>query len=294
MDQTNLGVSFTVEARNTADARTSNYGSGYTVSTVSVVLEDSNTGNGAALAARLTGLPAVTWSSGKYILSATTAGLSRNAIPDGPFDSLQLGVKITDAFDSANFQPASLNMNATASGNCTLLLNCDAQAAGSVTKLRFGRLRVFNANGSELLALPVTLQAQYWNGTGFVVNTLDSCTTINAANIGFGNYLNNLNSGETSATIAGAFSSGTKTLTLSAPGAGNNGSVDLVVNLETTTTINSCIASWSPSTPTPAGASLTHLLGQWCGSGYSKDPTARATFGGYKGAAQFIYQRENY
>jgi len=42
----------------------------------------------------------------------------------------------------------------------------------------------------------------------------------------------------------------------------------------------------------PAGAS--HLHGAWCGAAYSRDPTARATFGVYTNTDQMIYQRENY
>jgi MSHA biogenesis protein MshQ len=116
---------------------------------------------------------------------------------------------------------------------------------------------------------------------------------VTAANIGLGNYTGNLGAGETTPTVAGgAFSNGRKTLLMSAPGAANNGSVDIVVNLGTTTTIDSCL-TWG-TTPTPTGANLSHLRGQWCGATYTKDPTARATFGVFKGAEEVIFQRENF
>jgi MSHA biogenesis protein MshQ len=44
-----------------------------------------------------------------------------------------------------------------------------------------------------------------------------------------------------------------------------------------------------------ASANLPYLQGLWPpGTSYNNDPVARATFGVYKGAKEFIYQRENY
>ena len=51
--------------------------------------------------------------------------------------------------------------------------------------VRSGRARLSNAYGSEMLDLPVPFRAEYWNGTGWVLNTADSCTgdtTLSAAN----------------------------------------------------------------------------------------------------------------
>jgi len=44
-------------------------------------------------------------------------------------------------------------------------------------------------------------------------------------------------------------------------------------------------------------AALSYLQSLWAsppGTSYQNDPTARATFGVYKGANEFIYLRENY
>ena len=93
---------------------------------------------------------------------------------------------------------------------------------------------------------------------------------------------------------AGNFSAGKKTMTLSKPG--TSGAADLVVNLGSTTTIdsnNTCL-SWLATVPTPTGANLSFLRGQWCGANSDRYPTARATFGAYKGADHFIFERENY
>ncbi len=161
-------------------------------------------------------------------------------------------------------------------------------------QMRFGRLRLNNANGSPLLPLSMLMETQYWNGSSFITNADDGCTSISAANVGLGNYTGNLNSPETTPSIAvGTFSKGRNTLAMSAPGAANNGSADVVLNLGTTTTIDSC-PTWTPPTPTPTGANLSYLRGRWCGATYTKDPTARATFGVRRGSDEVIHIRENF
>ena len=155
------------------------------------------------------------------------------------------------------------------------------------TELRYGRLRMLNAYGSELLALPVPLEAQYWTGSYYATNTLDSSTLITPSSIVMGNYRNALVACKTllapSAAVtlvAGKMPS--PGLMLSAPGTGNAGSVDLTLNLGTTAISNSYNCFTSTATLTTA-ASLP-----WFGS----NPTARATFGIYK--SPLIYRRENY
>jgi MSHA biogenesis protein MshQ len=50
------------------------------------------------------------------------------------------------------------------------------------TRLRYGRMRIANAYGSEKLALPVSIAAQYWDGSKYVTNTLDNCTSLVRSN----------------------------------------------------------------------------------------------------------------
>jgi MSHA biogenesis protein MshQ len=153
--------------------------------------------------------------------------------------------------------------------------------------LRSGRLRLQNAYGSELLALPVPLEAQYWNGSSYVRNQLDSCTAVPASSFAMSNYKTNLSNalpicetqlGYTSGT--GAFVNGvSKYLRLTKPGAGNNGSVDLTINLNAVNGKTCITASESNAT----AASIP-----WFGS----NPVSRATFGIYK--TPIIYMRENF
>ncbi len=174
---------------------------------------------------------------------------SRGATADGPYNALRIGIAPLDA-DGAGMGAFDLDTNSVIPGNDHTLL-------GS-TAMRYGRMRLTNAHGSELLKLPVPVITQYWNGSGYVTNSDDNHTVLNASDVILSNYLRNLNSGETIVT-APVIVNGVGKISLSAPGAGNDGSVDL----------SSSVPSYLPSAP------------------------SRATFGIYKGGP-LIYQRENY
>jgi MSHA biogenesis protein MshQ len=160
----------------------------------------------------------------------------------------------------------------------------------SGAQFRYGRLQIGTAKGELLVPLAVPMETQFWNGTIFTTNTADHCTTLDVANIGLGNYAGNLSSGETTPSFAGAFASGKKNLTLSAPGAGNNGSVDVVVNLGST--VDPCVTF--NTVPSTTGANQPWLRGRWCGATESKDTTGRAIFGVRLGAEEVIHFRENF
>jgi Concanavalin A-like lectin/glucanases superfamily/IPT/TIG domain len=144
-----------------------------------------------------------------------------------------------------------------------------ASSLGAAT-LRYGRLQLQNAYGSELLALPVPLRAQYWNGSAWVTNADDSCTTITAPTSGAGLTLH-LSTGVTTASVnvSGKLASGDAGLRFTAPGAGNSGYVDISIPL--------ALKPW--------------LQFPWAG-GANVDPTGRATFGIFR--SPLIYRRENY
>ncbi len=149
-------------------------------------------------------------------------------------------------------------------------------------EFRYGRLKLGNAHGSELLKLPIPIQTQYWNGSSFATNTADSCTTLAASNIKLTAPPAGVN-----ATV-GAFSSGTGSLNLSPPTSAAKVAVDLCVDLGTDPPGGTvCVATTT--------ANLPYLQGLWApGTSYNNDPVARATFGVYKSANEFIYLRENY
>ena len=186
----------------------------------------------------------------------------------------------TFTFASAKTAPATIKLRATDTDSVT------SSTTEGIADIRSGRLRLQNVYGSELLTLPVPLEAQYWNGTSYIRNQLDSCTVVPASSIAMGNYKINLSGSPTCETQLG-YSTGTGTfingvskfLRLTKPGVGNNGSVDLTLNLITVIG-NSCNAA-SPSAATSADIS-------WFGI----NPVSRATFGIYK--TPIIYFRENF
>ncbi len=169
-----------------------------------------------------------------------------------------------------------------------------SSAAGTegTANIRSGRLQFSNAYGSELQNLALPLTAQYWNGTGWITNAADSCTTISAANFAFVFPVatsNNLTACETALAITG--SAPTFTATLSKPGNNNNGWVDLTLNLAGASG-NQC-SSVGGIGATATSAAKFWLQYNWRGIG-NTNPTARATFGVYKGNKKQIYFRELY
>jgi len=287
----------TIEARNSTNVKTNNYAGSYakltpaTFSAYGFGARDSG-GSGFDLTSRIdpgsSTSSVLGWNSGQLAFAVTAFSITKLS-PEAPWAATNIGIAPADS-DAVTMQTSDFNIDVDASGTSD-----HARVGGASTNWLFGRLRLLNALGSERLSLAVSMQTEIWNGFGFVVNAADNCTTIAPANIGLGSYKQNLSSGETSVTIlpVGAFSSGTKTMTLSAPGVGNNGSVDVVVNLDPSTTVSTC-NTLSP-VPTPTGADMTYLRSTWCGAP-DHDPVARANFGLYGGGQtkQPIYTRENY
>jgi hypothetical protein len=147
---------------------------------------------------------------------------------------------------------------------------------------RYGRLRMSNALGTEQLPLPIPMEVQYWNGTAFATNTIDNCTNLTSGNISLSNYQRSGADNWTTTVSLGSFtgpssfSAGVANLKLTKPTGTitGRGSVDASVNL--------------------TAESKTYLQGAWTGTTYTQDPSARGTFGVYKGSNEFIYIREMY
>ncbi|MDP8566643.1 DUF6701 domain-containing protein [Methylophilus aquaticus] len=157
-------------------------------------------------------------------------------------------------------------------------------AAGS--PFRYGRMFLQSQHGSELLNLPMLLEAQYWDGNGYIRNAADSCSTVPLSSIAMKNYHGNLNACETGLSGSASLINGIQTLRLSAPGVTggipNTGSVDLEVNL------NAAIAGEKVCLPT-AEANATSAGMPWLIDG-SAEPAGRATFG--RSRMPVIYMRE--
>lgn len=235
-----------ITARNLSGGRTQNY-DGSSSFSKTVTLSDANAVAGGSLA------PA------SVAASAFTAGIAN--------------ATLAFTFTSAKTAPATIKLHAVDVDN---VLSATTEGTANI---RSGRISLKNAYGSELLPLAVPLEAQYWNGTSYIRNQQDSCTTVPASSIAMGNYKYNLIACETQLSGTGTMSSGKTTATLTKPGAGNNGSVDLTLNLSS--------ASGSTCTTSTASTATAASI-PWFGT----NPLSRATFGIFK--TPVIYMRENF
>jgi hypothetical protein len=266
MGQPNLGYSFEIEARNKNNVKTSNYINAPDYSNaINVVMlaEDSN--NGTNLGARLAA-PAGSWVAGAYAFNATNLVFSRPVAgpPDasfGPYDSLQIGVMVNDADGPVL---VARDMDPSTTGACVL---CTGRMIGTPTRIRFGQLKLYNAHGSELLPLPVRSVVQYWNGNAFNTHSLDSCTAIQTGQI----LLAQAPAACTSVSGDVTYASGTGNLKLLKPT--GKCRADITIDLD--------------------AAGKAYLQGKWSGANFDRNPTARATFGLYKGGP-VIYRLEMY
>ncbi|MDZ7922392.1 DUF6701 domain-containing protein [Rhodoferax sp.] len=261
--QDGFGTNFTMTAQNAANGTTQNYRGVFAKFVTTGYGNYGFTGStlpaGSALQTSATA-PTGTWTDGVAAIVARHQ-VSR---PTNP---------AADTLLTVNAAPSDGEVPASA-----------ATAVGTNVRLRYGRLRMQNAYGSELLALPVPLEAQYWNGNFYVVNADDSCTTLPMSSIVMTNFTGSLQACETQITPTatqtlanGRIPGG---LVLTRPGTNNSGSVDLAINVTATSAGNTCVG--------PASSAATAANRPWFGPNVG----SRATFGIYR--SPLIYLRENY
>ena len=222
-----------------------------------------------------------------------------NGAPDGPFVGTApgvlpfvgtvLGIGPVDSDGVGMFAP-DYQRNYAGGGVPVSDGKVIAQLVGAATpfELRFGRVWLGNGYGSERNNLSLPFEMQYWNGRAFVTNTLDSCTPLAAANVALGNPQGSLAPAYAGPVAVSATSNGVGTITLTAPGAGVAGSVDLMLALGAVGVPNNCNGL---SGGTSAG--FPYLAGRWCGAAFDRNPVSRATFGINRSNRQ-IFLREGY
>ena len=285
----------TVTAQNFANATTTLYntigswfriadstltGKAYTATPAS--LDASGvTGTDPVIAASGAGVGTLTFGSGSGLLFTRST-------PPAPFNAeISLAINVTD-LDGVAYASNPVTVGATSPGNGIAFTS-------NYKQMRFGRLRLGNAFGSSLLDLPLPLTAQYYDGSNFLTNTLDSCTSLAASTIRMAAVATPdlvatcLTSLSPTGTIA--FSSGqASSLKLTKLSSGNRGMVDLTVNLNGASGGNTC----TPTLTAVTSAGKSWLQGDWGSGAYSDDPRGRATFGIYKNADPILYLRERY
>jgi MSHA biogenesis protein MshQ len=162
--------------------------------------------------------------------------------------------------------------------------------------VRSGRLQLSNAFGTGRDTLRVPVTTQYWSGRAWVVNDADSgCSVLPTASVVRAVYLDSKGAStsawSTSVSSIVPLSNGRGTIVLTAPTNSGTGSVDLSVNLGTTTSDQSCLSAH----PASVGAQLPWLrsVNGSCAATYDRDPTARATFGVFSPETQrLIHTRD--
>ncbi|MEY4883781.1 MAG: hypothetical protein RIS34_1635, partial [Pseudomonadota bacterium] len=291
-DQDGFATPFTITAQNSANTTTQNYAGGF---------------------ARL-GL--TTWSNfGFGTTTALPAGAvlsSSSVAPSGTWVAGQANVSARHKVSrpTALAAPTGVTVNALPVDPDGVTLTSAVAVASSPTSLRFGRLRLGNVLGPDTRDLRMPMEAQYWSGTSFVRNMDDSCTVVAASAWSFGNYVKKplsmtFSPSATDKTLAG----GVNYLQIGKP-TGGRITFDASINLATTgaeIAASSCLKNlslasptrpWAPTVTTPAPSplrpSLVYLAGQWCDTTPTNNPSARGSFGLYRGAESLVFQRENY
>jgi MSHA biogenesis protein MshQ len=222
---------------------------------------------------------------------ASAAGnLNNNTIASTAFNvATGIASNSTVFYTFANKATVPTTITLRATDNDSVVSTGYETAASTI--IRSGRVRLQNAYGSELLALPVGTSIQQYSATGWGTN-VDTCTNLVDSNFSFNfpvDSKNSLSACKIAITVTGVNPS--PTVTLSAPGSGNNGWTNLTLNLSSAVIGAKCIAvGVSGGAETPAN--LPWLEYEWNGIGTFVNPTARATFGIYK--SPLIYRRENY
>ncbi len=183
-----------------------------------------------------------------------------NSLIDEFSNDIQLDIAIfSESVDSASLANGAFNIT------------------GSGGAVRYGRLHINHAFGAETSMVSQVWQMEYYDGSDFVLNTLDSDTDYDLSQIGaitvsdVGDAAAPLLSTDSSASgeIAdtGVFASGLLQVNWAATTGGRYGTIRFPYNIE----------SW--------------LEYDWSGGG-DEDPEASVTFGQYRGHDRVIYWKE--
>ena len=221
--------------------------------------------------------------TGQLYVDAVAGG--SGAVPASKFLNLVPGegkVNYSDATGKISFVFNSLP-------NAEQAIQIHAEDADTVTSsgsngginIRHGRLRLFNAFGSEAANLGLPLRAEYWTGNSWTTNSADSFTVVPAGSVALSGYTGTLSavnlgtSHVSGTTLAGG--QGSIVLTMPSPTA--TGSVDLAINLGAGAADQSCLTVH----PATTGAAIPWLrsINGSCAITYDKDPSARGSFGVY-------------
>lgn len=239
--------------------------------------------------------PSIAWDDGIGTVNVHFK-LKRLAAPDGPYDSLAIGVAPHD-LDGVVLPAASstdthkVDLDASAALLASNPDGSNERRLIGTTRSRFGTVRMISGQGSNLSPYLMQLEARYWNGIYWLTHVDDSLTPLA---IGNGMVKSWVGTGSAPAFTASSspFRSGIANMRLSAPGSAGLATVCLDLDNATTVRDTTCLATIPMNAP--------YLQGMW-GSGvttYDRDPFAQIQFGAPRPNSRanwgYIYRRENY
>ncbi len=293
-----IGIAFTLTAQNATGGTTVNYSnaSGFAKQLASTPSSHNLAGISGTTMFK-SGQYSLSNGSGTWISGVANVGftlnVTRGSTPVGPYNAAQFGIASTEpATGGDGVGMLTLNLDTDYPANVA-----DSALLGQIP-LRYGRLRLQNGMSAADRTLSLPLTAQYWDSSAniYKTNDLDSCTRVTAANLSFGNFRRTLAAADAvmspnSVTVSPTVST---FVTFAKPGSGHVGSMDVAIALNpgANPTDGSCMPSGWRTTAATAGANLAALRGAWCGG--TSDPSARATWGLYRGSNGIVYQRENF
>lgn len=206
------------------------------------------------------------------------------SVLDGPYDALRFGAMPRDSDGVTLPGPASIDAHKVdfdATTGDTLNSHPDGTHERRWlfdTGVRFGRLRLVSGQGSQHADYLLRTEAQYWNGSAWVTNTLDSLTPLAADNFAI--------TGAGTIIDAGNIDQGFGSVRIRPSGTG---------------VADVCLGAGAAGTGACAAANpaeLDYLLGNWSDAAFDDDPGVRVTFGQPQQKSRanwgFIYRRENY
>jgi MSHA biogenesis protein MshQ len=217
---------------------------------------------------------------GVYTLSAETLRYSKTAVASLPFNA-DFNVELSSAvLTDGDGVKSQVDAATSAAVGAT-------QQVTSSFPIRYGRLQLFSASGSELEPLSMTFQTEYWSGsspnTGYVVNTQDSsaCNQVVASDFVANITDTRLDIGDlTAAPTIGGFVFGSGSYT---PGFGA-----FTLTQTPAEAIGQSLVIFDAANNRP------WLHADFDGNGALDNPQGVSSFGAYSGIDMFINVKENY
>ncbi len=198
----------------------------------------------------------------------TKFSLNRDANPTNPYFNTVISSAFSD-LDNIKSSPINNDVNLDSVLDSTSL---------GITNFYFGRLRLSNNKGSDLLPLKIDLFTEYFDNNSFKIMTFDNCTTLNSHRFSTSNFVGDLSSNEISFTYLSPIKMGNGMLSIlmNKPSGGDG-------NYAGTFEFNYDLLS----------DNKPYLQSQWVGtSSYSQNPKSQITISKKSGNPKFLFIKE--